>query len=464
MHLTKGEVYVKTLLKRAGGCPLDIVSCPDTAFGVMSLLPPYIQQIRSLSFNCRNIWANVRKFSDLNPGPLPLLRTLEIDEIEEVDPFSPNRIIPHLIPFFSNTANLQEFRLHSPRWLPLNHFTFPNLAFFELSVLVGGLRVPQLLDFLEASPVLQKVDMKIYGDIFYDGVARERVSVLHNVKSFCLAVNDERGYKLATHISCPSAKHTSFTHKHEQDSNGPIPREIFPASVSWNTIIQQYTTSPVEEVALEMVSLWSTLECSLTFWSPNASVMRLRFEFEDKEGDQGELETFFVEMHCEVFSQASRTIRDLALLTDIKRLHVHHVGPVFVGETQPVMPIANEVGRLFKSVGPLEELIFRSSQTERYFDSLFSNPESLYTKHPIVSPPIPIKELTVSHPIYESDESFMAAIVGLVKSQHALGVPFERVTVRMHHLPTDMEEKLRPWVGAAHCYKEPNKGGRSVPW
>ena len=70
--------------------------------------------------------------------------------------------------------------------------------------------------------------------------------------------------------------------------------------------------------------------------------------------------------------------------------------------------------------------------------------------HPIVFPPI--KELTISHPpVVHGEEECTAAIVELAKSQHALGLPFERVTVRARKLPAGMAGILEPWVGVADC-------------
>ena len=58
------------------------------------------------------------------------------------------------------------------------------------------------------------------------------------------------------------------------------------------------------------------------------------------------------------------------------------------------------------------------------------------------------------HPLYLSPRDCAAAIVRLAESQHALGIPFERVTVHMDCLPEDTVEWLRPWVGTVHCHNE----------
>jgi hypothetical protein len=67
----------------------------------------------------------------------------------------------------------------------------------------------------------------------------------------------------------------------------------------------------------------------------------------------------------------------------------------------------------------------------------------------------PIKKLTISLPVYSSDEEFTAAIVGLAQSRHTLGVPFEQVVIRAKGLPAGVEEALMPWVGnVEYCYEE----------
>ena len=81
--------------------------------------------------------------------------------------------------------------MHSKKSPPLDNFAFPNLTFFELSVMpMEELRASQLLDFLEASPRLQAVRMEIAGDILLDDVPQERIVVLPNVESLCLVVGD----------------------------------------------------------------------------------------------------------------------------------------------------------------------------------------------------------------------------------------------------------------------------------
>ena len=435
LYLSVGEVYVKTLLERVKGSALDIFASSMDDVNTIRLLLPHTEQIKSLNL-ADSRWRDIQRLSELNSGPLPLLSILRINTVMMN---STEAMIPSSPPLFNNAVNLQEFSLHSQTWLRLNHFVFPNLTFFELSAPAGTLQALQLLDFLDSSPMLQTVGVHIFGVVF-DGVPQERVTILHDVKSFCLVVGrGEAGYKLAAHISCPSAKHTLLRHEHQEETDGAVSQEIFPASVSWNAIIRQYTRSPVEEAALEMVSSWTTVECSLTFRSPDASI-RLHFKHIAEDDDHFEA---LKEMDFEVFSQASRTIQDLTLLTNIKRLHVSNG----LSATARITDIA---GPLFESVGPLEELILHHCDMQAYLGP-FLDDWGIRDLGKLVEFP-PIKELTISHPLHPL--KFEAAVVGLVESQHALGIPFERVTIRMDCLPAEMAEKLRPWVGTVHCYNE----------
>ena len=452
LYLSRGEVYVKTLLERAKGTTLDVFSSWMDPISAIALLIPHIKQVGLLDF-VDNRWVDIRMFSALtfSSGPLPLLRTLSINATG-ISISGSDVMNPPPPAFFSNAMNLQEFRLRSEGSPFLNHFAFPNLTFFELSVVpMEELRASQLLDFLEASPMLQAVRVKIDGDIFLDDVPQERVVVLPNLESLCLVFSDGGpGYGLAAHISCPSAKHTTFTH--EGGTGLVIPHEIFPASAPWNTIVRQYTRSPVEEITLEIRTPLNAIECSLTFRSPDTTFIRLHFTTVASDEDVVEAWVTFVAMYLEVFSQASRTIRDLPLLADVKRLHIRH------GDSVPdqIAYITNEVGQLFKSVGPLEELAFYHCDMQPYFAPFLDYPELRDVEKPAAFPPI--KELTILRPRHVSRKDCAIAIVRLAESQHALGVPFERVTVRMHNLPTETAKKLRQWVGAVDYYDELDGG------
>jgi len=447
LYLPNGEVYVKTLLERAKGSPLSVLTRGSDPVSVMTLFTPHNKQISYLDF-AHNYWVDIQMFSELNPGPFPLLRTLIISGIKGNGPRARNQ---PPTPLFSHATNLTEFQFHSEMSPFLNHFAFPNLTVFELSAgPFEGLRASQLLDFLETSPMLRTVRMRITTNVLLEGIPRDRLVVLPHVEFFYLTVTDGGpGYKLATHIGCPSVRYTLLLH--EIDAEDTIPEEIFPASVSWDAIIRQYTRSPVEEVTLKIRAPENpAFACSITFQSPDATTIGLGFEATVSDEDDDEFEIPYVETHLELFSQASRIIRGHPLLANVKRLHISHryfcIGP------DQATPIVNEVGRIFKSVGPLEELTIHRSDLRPYLSQFFDPPWFHDIEQPVIFPPT--KELTITHPLYQSPGKCAEVIVRLAKSQHALGMPFERVTVRMRNLHATMAERLRPWVGVVYFHDE----------
>jgi len=78
--LSKGEAYVKTLLKRAKGSSLTILASDVDPVGTVMLLQPHTEQIADIEF-ANNRWADIQRFSELNSGPLPLLHTLSISVV-----------------------------------------------------------------------------------------------------------------------------------------------------------------------------------------------------------------------------------------------------------------------------------------------------------------------------------------------------------------------------------------------
>ena len=158
LHLRKGKAYTNTLLECARGSPLDIFASSVDPVGAVALLPFHTKQIRYLDIvyihfmHQGNTW-NLSKF---DCGPLPLLCTLRITVFEIMSLDNPKTMIPPSLPLFSSAVNLQEFWLRSQSLPPLHHFVFPTLTSFDLSVapMEGFRDVSQLLDFLEALPVL----------------------------------------------------------------------------------------------------------------------------------------------------------------------------------------------------------------------------------------------------------------------------------------------------------------------
>ena len=240
MILLHGAAYAKTILERAKGSALDIIATHADTVSVITLLPPHNKQITCLYFE-GSYWVDIQRFSEIDFGPFLLLRTLLINAVKELNPDSPSAMTSPSLPLFGNAVNLEEFSFHSEGSPSLSHFVFPSLTAFELSATQAeGFRVSQLLDFLEASPMLQKVHMKIISDILFEGIPQERLVTLPNLENLHLAVTDGGpGYKITAHVSCPHIKYTSLVHGCCVD-DGP-PQEMYPRTDSWNAIVRQYS-------------------------------------------------------------------------------------------------------------------------------------------------------------------------------------------------------------------------------
>ena len=432
LDLSKGEIYVETLLERAKGSPLNVLASSLDPIGAMILLPPYTKQIADIEFT-NSGWAVIRRFSEITSGPLPLLRTLNINVIWGIDPNSPDMVTSPSHPLFSGAVGLKELRLHAELQPFLRNFIFPNLTSFELSVTsVEQFYGSQLLDFLETSPMLQVVDVRIITTLSLEGVPRERVVVLHHVESLCLTARDgNHSYKLASHMLCPSIKNTSLMHMDWGRRAAAPPLETFPVPDLLNAIIRQYTRSPIEEITLETkieAEFYDFVTRSVTFRSADATVVRLCFDVSEYD-DPPFTRT--------VFPKACRAIRDLPLLANIKHLHVRGLFDI---EEELMTQIAHEFGGLLKSLGSLEELTISNCDMRPYF--------SYYPE--IVGYP-PIRALTLSDPWNTLKEDAAGGLVGLAKAQHELGVPFERVTIRSYLPLAVVGERLKPWVGVVDC-------------
>ena len=432
-----GEAYMKILLERAKGAALDVSIGEDVPATSMAVLSPHVQQIKYLEFNLTR-WKDIRKFSEVNSGPLPLLHTLTIFPEDRKGPVA---ISPpsHL---FSNATNLEEFTFNSFRSPSLNHFVFPRLTTFRMRILeVTRTGASELFDFLKASPTLRTVDIRII-DIVLEGIPRQTVVVLPDVETFSLT-SGGMVYDVAAHISCPHAKNTTLIHK-MLDLDMTPGQKVFPTSVSLNTIIHQYTRSPVEEVTLEMKQIFDP--CSLTFQSPGTSTIRFLFHALDISDQEYETAD---EIAFEAFSQGLDVIQVHPQLSHVKRLHIGY--PTSMDASQ-IMDVTPQLGVLFGSLGPLDRFTIGGDLIP-YFGG-FGGYEGLAPfADRIVFPPI--KELTILHPVTlkPGEWDYMGAIVGLAKSQHTNGMPFERVTVRasMLEMVEGLAQRLRQWVGTADC-------------
>ena len=452
LFLKNGEDYVSTLLERAKGSALDIVA-HSSAPGTVALISPRAQQIKSLEF-FGNSWQDIVSFSGFNSGQLPLLRTLKIIAPEVPGSYGqPDFVTSPLLPLFRSSVDLEQFVFCSWKLPSLSQFIFPNLTAFELvSHPADECTASYLLGFLAASPMLQTVDAKINAKVVLRGVPKELVVILPKVETFSLHLSDDpmtQVYDIAAHISCPHARHTSLMHEMDNTSMGRN-LEIFPTPVSWNTIVRQYTASPVEEVTLEIKggTEYENIECSLTFRSSDATVVRLGLNVDETGVDKDELNVPRGQIGWEIFSRALTTIQDHPLMSHLKQLHIKYRAPW--PDALEMVHVADDVRNLFSSLGPLDKLTILGCDLQVFFIDFLDMLMFSFRKGSIVFPQI--NELAVLHPFIEGDE--IKAIVDLAKLQHALGKPFKRVKVRMWGLPAGMEEGLGQWVDVVDCREE----------
>jgi hypothetical protein len=442
LFLNRGEVYVKTLLERAKGSTLNIIVNRDRPDGAVALLSPHTRRIGRLEF-IENNWTDIMMFSQVNSGPLPLLRTLNITSYDSLN--QPIEVTPPSLLLFSNGVNLEKFIFRSEHFRFFSHFIFPNLTTLELSTWPGGwgFGVSELFDFLRASPALRTIQVKVIADFVPGGVPRETI-VLPNVETFSLLVeNRALLFDIAAHISCPRAKETSLMYEIDEIDITPE-LDMFPTSVSWNAIAHQYTASPVDEVILEIQPGGDPLfALSLTFRSSDATVITLGFQvLNTDEEDDGESQD---KIGCEIFCQASRIIRNHPLLHNAKRLQIRYED--FILDDDRLERVASEFGRLFELLGPLDVLSIGGYDPRSYLAPFLDDGMAQSIVYP------PIKEFEISKPwIVSRREECLEAIVELAKSQHTRGMPFESLTVSLNKVPTTMAERLRPWVGKVDCH------------
>ena len=432
---------MKALLGRVKGSALEVVIDRIPVLpSAVALLSTFTRQIRDLYFVGAD-WEGVQTFSEITLGPFPFLRTFTFDFFDSV-----RNSVPFSQPLLDGAVNLEELRFRSEsKWPPtLIHFAFPNLVSLNFSVTsLERFCTPPLLDFLEASPKLRTVHIGISAQISLEGVSRGRIVTLPNVETFTfLTSTGGSGYKVAAHISCPSVKFMSLII--EEDREAIASKVRFPAE-SWNAIVCQYTKSPVEEIVVEARTSGRTVTCKLTFRSADATVIELCFKSVDIHYNAPLGFLLSPEEMKEIIAQATRTVVNHPQLANAKRLRLRHdLDPV----VSPSIPdIANEVRQLFRSVGLLDELIIYRCELSPYLHSFITSREDSSVE-PLVYPPT--KVLTISHPVNVSSAE-CTAIEELAKSQHALGIPFERVIICEDgdwSGMEGMEERLRPWVGS----------------
>ena len=439
--VSRNDYLVKTFLERAKGTPLDIRIGGSVHAEILALLSPLSQRVRSLDF-VYGLWRDTQKLSDAVSGPLPLLHTLEIN-VSTPYRLGPETMDPPSLPLFSGAVNLKEFVFYSeggPSFL--DHFAFSNLTTFELSAMPDSeiFYAPQLLDFLEASPTLRTVHIKIEAEILPADIPPEEPIVLPNVETFSLSQTGF-DYRIVTQISCPSARLTSFVR--EQHVVEWTSEEIFPISVSWNAIGPQYTAHPIDEVVLRITTDEDAiLSCSISFLSPGPTTLELGCKLITGDEHYSESSASLEENHSEVLSHAFKAIRNHPLLSNVKRLRIRDRQLSY--PFPRAMGIADEAALLFKSVGPLEELNLDVANLPLYLAPFLHLLEFVEMEQPVIS--LSIKELAISHSpaMDDKDES---VIVRFAESQHMRGEPLERVILRMKDPPVRVAERLKPWVG-----------------
>ena len=401
-----------------------------------------------------NRWQDIMTFSEFNSGRLSLLRTLKIYSPTIFDSQPQPHVATPPLPIFRDSINLDQFIFHFLDIPLLRHFVFPNLTKFELSTgPEGNFSASYLLDFLKDSPLLQTVKINIFGTLVLRNIPEEMVVVLPNAETFSLHTVSGRTtqvYDIASHISCPRARYTSLTRK-VHDDEMDVNLAVFPTPVSWNRIIHQYTASPIEVVKLEINDpINEDIECSLTFRSSDATTVRLGFDVDATDEDGGEFRMPRAEMGWEIFSQALTSIRDHPLLPHVKRLHIKYEDIVPDNyETR----MAHKVRELFNSLEPLDELTIRGCDLRIFLRHFLRGSWFNGLETPLVF--LQAKELTILNPsMGDNAVGCASAILELAKLQHALAMPFERVTVSVGWLPIWMKEELERWVGVVDFSEE----------
>ena len=438
----KSDLFVKMLLERSKGSALDIRSTYLGRADLVGLLSPHAQQFRTLDFTS-DYWPNIQRFSEAASGPLPLLRTPKINAIESTNAPS--------LPLFSGAVNVKNFFLHLEGAPFLDRFAFPNLTTFDFSAVGEKFPISQLLNFLEALPTLQTVRIRIEEELLLGDVPPERVIVLPNVEIFSVT-EGEPGYRIAPHISCPSARRISLVR--EEDVEVEIPQDIF---VARNTIGPPSMASTIDGIALGIKTVGEDLvSFSLSFLSPGSASLELGYRMITGDEDYDEPTFELGWKYTEVFEHALEAIRMHPLLSNVKRLHIwdrHHLS-----NPRQLVSVAMEATELFKFVGPLEELVLDIDDLRVFLSLLSDHPEfQVSTEQGTL---LSIKGLIIAEqPKDPFDEECVVAIAGFVRSQHMRGVPLERVVLHTKFPLAGIAERLEPWVGTVHFSDETILGG-----
>ena len=156
------------------------------------------------------------------------------------------------------------------------------------------------------------------------------------------------------------------------------------------------------------------------------------------------------EMGWEIFFQALVTIQNHPLLPHVKRLHIKQAS--FMFNALKMRSAASKFGELIGSLGHLDKLTIYGCDSRIFLANFLNNSGLSRLLQPLAFPQT--KELKILYPSIGAraiEAACAETIVELAKSQHALGIPFERVTVRTFDPLPEMAERLRRWAAVVDC-------------
>jgi hypothetical protein len=345
------------------------------------------------------------------------------------------------------SVNLSTFRFHSKsgRLPHLNHFTFPNLVSFDFSVTpMVWFCFSTLLDFLEASPMLQTVRVTIAAGKLLLVVPERRIAVLPNVKTITLVMGHDRNvsrlsYAIAAHLSCPSARPTSFVHIGDT-THQALPRKYFPL------LTNGVKLSPSRQ-DVQSRKLHSRLRLS---FPPHTNPLSGP-PMQPSSNCISKLP--YVKTKSRLTCPPKRFIAK-SLLRQFGLSGVTQNGKTSNAITSTIVSILLARHRSRYSERKQEILQFfgsprRVEDLQPYIYPFLDCPEDYIEE---LFPPTEVLE--ISHPHYFTEEDCLA-IVKLAKSQHVLEKRFERVIIRAEVVPVWMEQRLELWVGSVERFREP---------
>lgn len=449
LTIKRTDLFVQTWLQRAKGTALAIISAGWESAGTLAMLSSRTRQITTLSLIYHN-WAEVQRFAEATDGPLPILHNLKI-HVTGYDPLGPEITTRPSLPMFNGAVNLKEFALCAEGLPHLIHFTFPNLTTFVLMVIPEGtfsdeesLPTLQLLNFLESTPTLQIVSLEIHVETSSANVPPKKIINLPHVKRFH-STEIEPGYKIAAHISCPSAEYASLVRA--QDAGNPIPQDAFYTSVTWNAVPRQYMETQIDAIVLEL-DAFQEVSCSLSFTSPGPVTFQLGYKIMVTEEGVRDLRSAPQTGYLQVFSWASSAIRNHPLLANVRRLRIQdkHI-PLTEDQLKYV---AENVGQLSGSLGPLDELALDVSDLRPYLAPFIDLP-NVHSMRPTFVYPKIARLVVADQSPRTLEVALKVGILRFAKSQYESGVPFEHVEFQMKIPPVETVGLLQQWVGSVHC-------------